>query len=284
MCEIKCTQTTFLANKYFFCIPDRKWGLIATTFVHCLIFFVGLIMSIVEMNSYFTDRIGYNEILKETIPVGSQNNRYLLEYICRIILEEMKYQIYLLNIFLKTFLKELSCPNKTANATCGPMRDVLIFSVCYLLLGILVNILMAAAVVWNRSFFCIPWLVYQLIMSFMLIIGPFILLYYNVPDWNRVEKRNGIVADYPERWQNLVMIVPNLFGILCLYIFCHGMLVMEEMKPKEEPKVEPKKEEPKEEPKPSIYGAPQITVYAGPAIPPSPAKSPLPSAPPKVVD
>ena len=196
----------------------------------------------------------------------------------------MKYKIYLVKILLQTFFKELSCPNKTANATCGPMRDVLIFSVCYLLFGILANILMAAAVVWNRSLFCIPWLVYQLIMSLMLIIGPFVLLYYNVPDWNRYEKRNGIVADYPERWQNLVMIVPNLFGILCLYIFCHGMLVMEEMKPKEDPKVEPEK--PKEEPKPSIYGAPNIIVYAGSAMPPSPEKSPLPepSIPPKIVD
>ena len=142
---------------------------------------------------------------------------------------------------------------------------------------------MAAAVVWNRSLLCIPWMIYQFIMSLTLIIGPFVLLYYNVPDWNRYEKRNGIVADYPERGQNLAMIVPNLFGILCLYVFCHGMLVMEEMKPK--PKVEPEKEKPKEEePKTSIYGAPQITVYAGSPMPPSPAKSPIPTAPPKVVD
>ena len=179
-------------------------------------------------------------------------------------------------------LKEISCSNGTLNDSCGPYSDVLVFSISYLLGGICINILMVAGVVWNRGFFVIPWMIYQLSLSLMLILGPFFVLYYNVPDWNRYEIRNGVVNDYPERWQNMTMIAPNLSGILCLYILCHGILVFQEMTKKEQPKVEPK------EPKPSIYGGPQITVYA---THPDPRQSVIsttnltePSAPPKIIE
>lgn len=185
------------------------------------------------------------------------------------------------NIGFNYKFKELSCSNKTANATCGAMSDALVFSIGYLLGGIVINLFMAASVVWNRGLFFVPWLIYQLCLSTILIIGPFLVLYYNVPDWNRYEKRNGIVNDYPERWQKLIMIIPNLFGILCLYIWVHGILVFEELTKKEEPQVEPK-----EEPKPPIYGGPQITVYTTSPIAPLHSTTPLPepSAPPKIID
>ena len=76
------------------------------------------------------------------------------------------------------------------------------------------NIMMIVGIVWSQKLFCIPWMVYQASMSFNLILGPFLLLYYNVPNMNRYEIRNGVVDDYPERWQIVTMIVPNLLGIL----------------------------------------------------------------------
>ena len=188
-------------------------------------------------------------------------------------------------------LKELSCPNQALNTTCGPMKDLLVFSVCYHLVGVVINVLMIAGIIWDKRTICIPWLVYQISMCLILIVGPFLLLYYNVPDWNRYEIRNGIVNDYPERWQPVAMIVPNLLGILCLYIFCHGMLVFGDLGPKP---VDP--DPPKEEPKPSVFGGNVFVINAaGTPVPPdSPEKKSsvgsapivqvLPSAPPKEVD
>ena len=178
--------------------------------------------------------------------------------------------------------------------TCGPMKDLLVFSVCYHLVGVVINVLMIAGIVWDKKPMCIPWLVYQLTMSLILILGPFLLLYYNVPDWNRYEIRNGIVDDYPERWQKITMIVPNLLGILCLYIFCHRALVYEDLGPKPvEPEPEP--EPPKEETNEIKNGGNVFVINCGPTpVPPeSPKKASVvtvpevqlvPSAPPKIVD
>ena len=126
-------------------------------------------------------------------------------------------------------MKELSCPQQASNVTCGPMKDLFVISVGYHLVGVVMNIMMIVGIVWAQKLFCIPWLGYQATMSFILILGPFLLLYYNVPNMNRYEIRNGVVDDYPERWQTVTMIVPNLLGILCLYIFCHGALVVGEL-------------------------------------------------------
>ena len=70
MCEVNCTQSIFGGSKYFFCVSNRRWGLVGTGFAYSILFFVGLIFSIVEMNKYYTDRINYNEILKEEFPVS----------------------------------------------------------------------------------------------------------------------------------------------------------------------------------------------------------------------
>ena len=188
-------------------------------------------------------------------------------------------------------LKELSCPNQALNVTCGPMKDLLVFSVCYHLIGVVFNVLMIAGITWEKRAFCIPWLVYQISMSLILIMGPFLLLYYNVPDMNRYEIRNGIVDDYPERWQKVTMIVPNLLGILCLYIFCHGALVFGDLGPKPVEPEEPKKEEPK----PPNYGGNVFVINTAhtPVPPESPKKASVisvpevqlvPSAPAKIVD
>ena len=191
-------------------------------------------------------------------------------------------------------MKELSCPKQALNVTCEPMKDLLIFSVCYHLVGVVINVVMITGIIWDKTMFCIPWLVYQITMSLILILGPFLLLYYNVPDMNRNEIRNGIVDDYPERWQKITMIVPNLLGIVCLYIFCHGALVVGDLGPEpEEPEPEP--EPPKEEPKEIQNGGNVFVINCGPSpVPPdSPKKASvvtvpevqlIPSAPPKVVD
>ena len=183
-------------------------------------------------------------------------------------------------LFFNDVLKELSCQNQTTETSCGHIIDTLVFAIIFLLAGIVINILMVLAVVWKRSYLIIPWLVYQLSLSLIMIVGPFLLLYILVPDWNRYEKRNEVLNDYPERWQKLVMIIPNGFGILFLYILCHGGLVMQELGKKEAKKVQPKKEELKH----PIYGAPNITVYthAAPFAVPS-VPTPEPSAPPKVI-
>ena len=123
----------------------------------------------------------------------------------------------------------MSCPQQASNVTCGPIKDLFVISVGYHLVGVVMNIMMIVGIVWSQRLFCIPWLGYQASMSFVLILGPFLLLYYNVPNMNRYEIRNGVVDDYPERWQIVTMIVPNLLGILCLYIFCHGALVVGEL-------------------------------------------------------
>ena len=177
----------------------------------------------------------------------------------------------------------MSCSNQTPDTSCGPISDTLVVTIIFLLAGIVINIVMVLGVVWKRCYLFIPWLFYQFSLSLILIIGPFLLLYINVPDWNRYEKRNGVLNDYPERWQKLIMIIPNVFGILCLYILCHGMLVMEEVGKKEEKKVKPKEEEKP----PPVYGGPNITVYthAVPtAPPPAPTPQPEPSAPVKIID
>ena len=73
MCELKCTQTLFGPSRYFFCVADRKMGIVATSFVYCILLFIGLIISIVEMHKYFHDKMGYNELLTRTMPVSKQH-------------------------------------------------------------------------------------------------------------------------------------------------------------------------------------------------------------------
>ena len=70
MCELKCTQTLFGASKYFFCVANRKMGVVATNFIYCILLFIGLIISIVEMNKYFNDKMSYNELVTRTMPVS----------------------------------------------------------------------------------------------------------------------------------------------------------------------------------------------------------------------
>lgn len=140
-----------------------------------------------------------------------------------------------------------------------------------------------------------PWLFYQLVLSVIFIFGPFLLLYINVPDWNRLENRNGVIKDYPERWQKLVMIVPTVFGILSLYVLIHGKLAMEEIREeKRKKKTDPEKMDTKKQQ--PVYGAPNITVITAPSPahyrervseerkPSEPPPLPEPSAPPKVID
>ena len=77
MCELKCTQTLFGPSKYFFCVANRKMGIVATNFAFCILLFIGLIISIVEMNEYFNDKIGYNELVKRTMPVSSSKYDFI---------------------------------------------------------------------------------------------------------------------------------------------------------------------------------------------------------------
>ena len=76
MCELKCMFKPFGASKYFFCFSNRKWGLCVTSFFYDIIFFVGIIMSIVEINKYISDRQNYNEFLKRVFPVGLSDVKY----------------------------------------------------------------------------------------------------------------------------------------------------------------------------------------------------------------
>ena len=60
----------FGAGKFFCCIPNRKWGIVASGFIYCIIFFAGIILSIIEMSHYYGDKPGYNEVLKRKFPVS----------------------------------------------------------------------------------------------------------------------------------------------------------------------------------------------------------------------